>query len=277
MTMLRSTDHLHAAERDMLRPCSVQVFTSSSTLVFKIFACDTQAVEGESYLRADYGISCNTDKYTYFRIYAGVMIVVRRRIAKTRHFLNRFHGVGRAATTLSLVKTSGRQGCLSTVTDFIKRFPGRVPHRGQGRWWGAYEGGYSIGMLCSICDTSAILDRPFDRLLLGHCRCTPSASRSCTPSYSGLIAILSTREHKLTLSGTSTRQPRRTHLPGSLMIWRRDCGSGGRTRTWYPPCSYGKTSVRGAFGFRSLVADGMVQVVRCPEMLVCMPAAFLSC
>ncbi|CAN0475629.1 unnamed protein product, partial [Ectocarpus sp. 12 AP-2014] len=52
------------------------VFTSTSTVVFKTFACDDQAVEGESYLRADYSLSCKTDTHTWYKVYAGVMIVV---------------------------------------------------------------------------------------------------------------------------------------------------------------------------------------------------------
>lgn len=47
-------------------------------MVIKTVACDTHAVAGESYLREDYGISCNTDKHKYFRIYAGIMMVVSR-------------------------------------------------------------------------------------------------------------------------------------------------------------------------------------------------------
>lgn len=53
------------------------MFTSTSTVVFKTFACDDQAVEGESYLRADYSLSCNTVTHTWYKVYAGVMIVVR--------------------------------------------------------------------------------------------------------------------------------------------------------------------------------------------------------
>ncbi|CAB1103690.1 unnamed protein product [Ectocarpus sp. CCAP 1310/34] len=52
------------------------VFTSTSTMAFKTFPCDDEAVEGESYLRADYSLSCKTDKHMYFRIYAGIMILV---------------------------------------------------------------------------------------------------------------------------------------------------------------------------------------------------------
>ncbi|CAN0066944.1 unnamed protein product [Ectocarpus sp. 4 AP-2014] len=52
------------------------VFTSASTMAFKTFPCDDEAVDGESYLRADYSLSCKTDKHMYYRIYAGIMIVV---------------------------------------------------------------------------------------------------------------------------------------------------------------------------------------------------------
>ncbi|CAM9812841.1 unnamed protein product, partial [Ascophyllum nodosum] len=52
------------------------VFTPASTVVFKIFGCDKNIVEGESYLRADYSISCKTNTHTYYRIYAGFMLMV---------------------------------------------------------------------------------------------------------------------------------------------------------------------------------------------------------
>eukprot|EP00752_Nemacystus_decipiens_P008148 g7287.t1 len=52
------------------------VFTSTSTVVFKTFACDGEAVEGESFLRADYSLSCNTTRHTWYKVYAGIMIVV---------------------------------------------------------------------------------------------------------------------------------------------------------------------------------------------------------
>lgn len=57
----------------------LQVFTSVSTVVFKTFACDDDIVVGESYLRADYSISCNTRLHTSFKIYAGLMILVSSR------------------------------------------------------------------------------------------------------------------------------------------------------------------------------------------------------
>ena len=59
-----------------LRRRRVQVFTPASTVVFKIFGCDKNIVEGESYLRADYSISCKTNTHTYYRIYAGFMLMV---------------------------------------------------------------------------------------------------------------------------------------------------------------------------------------------------------
>ena len=52
------------------------MFTSTSTVVFKTFACDESAVEGKSYLRADYSISCDTNLHTFFKVYSGLMIVV---------------------------------------------------------------------------------------------------------------------------------------------------------------------------------------------------------
>eukprot|EP00903_Cladosiphon_okamuranus_P020453 g18773.t1 len=52
------------------------VFTSTSTIAFKTFACDEEAVEGESFLRADYSLSCNTTKHTWYEVYAGFMILV---------------------------------------------------------------------------------------------------------------------------------------------------------------------------------------------------------
>ncbi|CAN0595279.1 unnamed protein product, partial [Laminaria digitata] len=54
----------------------LQVFTSASTAAFKTFTCDKDGVEGESYLRADYSISCETRAHVFFQVYAGLMILV---------------------------------------------------------------------------------------------------------------------------------------------------------------------------------------------------------
>lgn len=62
----------------------LQVFTSTSTIVFKTFACDNIVVEGESYLREDYRLSCKSTTHTYFMIYAGVMIVVSSKKSSLR-------------------------------------------------------------------------------------------------------------------------------------------------------------------------------------------------
>lgn len=56
----------------------LQVFTSSSTAAFKTFDCDEDAVSGESYLRADYSLSCETDLHMSLMVYAGLMILVSR-------------------------------------------------------------------------------------------------------------------------------------------------------------------------------------------------------
>lgn len=55
---------------------ALQVFTSASTVVFKTFACDEDAIEGESYLRADYSLSCDSDMHVIFMVYAGLMLCV---------------------------------------------------------------------------------------------------------------------------------------------------------------------------------------------------------
>ena len=52
------------------------MFTSASTVVFKTFGCDNSVVEGESYLRADYSISCQTATHTLYKVYAGFMLLV---------------------------------------------------------------------------------------------------------------------------------------------------------------------------------------------------------
>ncbi|CAM9194743.1 unnamed protein product, partial [Laminaria digitata] len=52
------------------------VFTSVSTVVFNTFACDDDIGDGESFLRADYSVSCNTGLHTFFKVYAGLMILV---------------------------------------------------------------------------------------------------------------------------------------------------------------------------------------------------------
>ena len=45
-------------------------------MVFKTFACDKIVVAGESYLRANYSISCDTSLHMFFKIYSGLMILV---------------------------------------------------------------------------------------------------------------------------------------------------------------------------------------------------------
>lgn len=52
------------------------MFTSTSTIAFKTFACDEEAVEGERFLRADYNLSCDTSKHRWYGLYAGIMIMV---------------------------------------------------------------------------------------------------------------------------------------------------------------------------------------------------------
>jgi hypothetical protein len=55
------------------------IYSTVSTTVFQTFACDTiddSATIKTSYLRADYSIQCGTAKYTAYKAYAGVMVIV---------------------------------------------------------------------------------------------------------------------------------------------------------------------------------------------------------
>ena len=54
----------------------MQVFTSASALTFETFACDDGVGDGDSYLRADYSISCKSNLHFFFKGYAIVMILV---------------------------------------------------------------------------------------------------------------------------------------------------------------------------------------------------------
>ncbi len=45
-------------------------------MVMKTFACDESAVKGESFLRADYSISCHSDKHRIYSAYAMFMVLV---------------------------------------------------------------------------------------------------------------------------------------------------------------------------------------------------------
>jgi hypothetical protein len=52
------------------------VYSTVSTVVFQTFACDTIEPTGESYLRADYSVSCQTTEHYWYQVYAGIMVSV---------------------------------------------------------------------------------------------------------------------------------------------------------------------------------------------------------
>lgn len=52
------------------------IFTSTSTVIFKTFVCDTDVFPARGFLRSDYSIECFTLTHTLYRIYSGVMIIV---------------------------------------------------------------------------------------------------------------------------------------------------------------------------------------------------------
>ena len=54
---------------------SFLVYSSASSSVFRMFACD-HLDDGEVYLRADYRILCTDSKHHALQIYAGIMVLV---------------------------------------------------------------------------------------------------------------------------------------------------------------------------------------------------------
>lgn len=52
------------------------IFTSTSTIIFKTFVCDTDVLPGKGFLRSDYSVECFTLEHTLYRIYATIMIFV---------------------------------------------------------------------------------------------------------------------------------------------------------------------------------------------------------
>ena len=51
------------------------VYSSVSSTVFKVFFCESLD-DGESYLRADYRISCSSSRHRAMQVYAGLMVFV---------------------------------------------------------------------------------------------------------------------------------------------------------------------------------------------------------
>jgi hypothetical protein len=52
------------------------IFSPVSTVVFQTFACDYLAGTNDSWLRADYSISCDSDRYKAYRVYGVFMILL---------------------------------------------------------------------------------------------------------------------------------------------------------------------------------------------------------
>ncbi|CAM9445373.1 unnamed protein product, partial [Laminaria digitata] len=51
------------------------VYSSVSFTIFQTFVCDSLD-DGKAYLRADYSITCNTERHTAYLVYASVMVFV---------------------------------------------------------------------------------------------------------------------------------------------------------------------------------------------------------
>jgi hypothetical protein len=50
------------------------IYSTVSTAVFQTFACDVIEPTGESYLRADYSVSCKTREHHWYQVYAAIMV-----------------------------------------------------------------------------------------------------------------------------------------------------------------------------------------------------------
>lgn len=51
------------------------VYSTVSYTIFQTFECD-QLDDGRSYLRADYSLTCSTSLHEFYRVYAGLMVMV---------------------------------------------------------------------------------------------------------------------------------------------------------------------------------------------------------
>ena len=70
--ILQNARHKHVS---MMLLVSFLVYSSVSSVVFQMFACD-DLDDGKRYLRADYTIDCDSSRHRAFQIYAGVMILL---------------------------------------------------------------------------------------------------------------------------------------------------------------------------------------------------------
>jgi hypothetical protein len=75
-TQASTLEHATAKHMTAFLAFTFLIFSAVSTVVFQTFSCDYLEVTEESWLRADYSISCDTGKHTAYKIYAAVMIAV---------------------------------------------------------------------------------------------------------------------------------------------------------------------------------------------------------
>jgi hypothetical protein len=145
------------------------IYSTVSTVVFQTFACDYFDDTNESWLRADYSISCNTGEHSTYKIYAAVMIAVypigipllySALLIYHRHSLNpdRSNGVSRGISTAwSSLTTKNRRAATrnnqqqqlqqqqqDAKTTAATTKPESIrflwsPYREQVYWWEAAE------------------------------------------------------------------------------------------------------------------------------------------
>jgi hypothetical protein len=106
------------------------IYSTVSTVVFQTFACDYLEDTKENWPRADYSISCNTDKHTAYKMYAIIMILVypigilaiyAGLLWHHRHKLNPTTSTTVSYTDIDGVKTEGLKALMVPLYQCFKR------------------------------------------------------------------------------------------------------------------------------------------------------------
>ncbi|CAN0319369.1 unnamed protein product, partial [Scytosiphon promiscuus] len=72
VSAMREVGHKHQA---VVLFIAFLVYSPVSYRIFQTFGCD-ELDDGETYLRADYSLSCSTSRHSWYRVYAFIMVAV---------------------------------------------------------------------------------------------------------------------------------------------------------------------------------------------------------
>jgi hypothetical protein len=127
--------HAKAKHLSVFLTFTFLIYSTVSTVVFQTFACDYLEDTKESWLRADYSISCDTDTHAVFRKYAIVMVVLypigilaiyTGLLIRHRHNLNptTTATTATAITDIDVVKPTCLRALLNPVLQSFKGYYG---------------------------------------------------------------------------------------------------------------------------------------------------------